>query len=145
VVKATFDKLAQKPELKRPERTEEAAAPKKLFETAPTIAPQAPSTASQPIASTSSSSPPGVITIDYQRQRAKEMTKYFRELKAQEQVLQTGKVFGWTRNNEISNGRWVGARCASGRTTSHMLCFYGPRFYPWMPVCAWPMQMMVFL
>ena len=83
------DRLAQKPELKKPETP------------SPVASSEVAST------STSSSFAPGTITIEFQRQRAKEMTKYFKEVKTQQQILQTGTVFGWTRPNEISNGRWV--------------------------------------
>lgn len=97
-----FDnKLVQKPELRRPEP---AAAPSPTTTSSPVA--EAASTSSSKSAPTGSSS----ITIEYQRQRAKEMTKYFKELKIQEQVLQTGETFGWTRPNEISNGRWVRTR-----------------------------------
>jgi hypothetical protein len=46
------------------------------------------------------------VTIEYQRQQAKAMRQYFQSLKLSETV-EKSKVFGWTRKNEISNGRWV--------------------------------------
>lgn len=48
----------------------------------------------------------GTVTIEYQRQQAKAMQKYFLSLKESSRVEQA-KVFGWTRKNEITNGRWV--------------------------------------
>eukprot|EP00271_Cylindrocystis_brebissonii_P011598 TRINITY_DN29466_c0_g1_i1.p1 TRINITY_DN29466_c0_g1~~TRINITY_DN29466_c0_g1_i1.p1 ORF type:complete len:190 (+),score=24.57 TRINITY_DN29466_c0_g1_i1:87-656(+) len=48
----------------------------------------------------------GVVTIEFQRQRAKEMTAYFQDVKFETQVRE-GRVFGWTRKNEIANGRWT--------------------------------------
>ncbi|GAX79193.1 hypothetical protein CEUSTIGMA_g6633.t1 [Chlamydomonas eustigma] len=106
-VHATFDKLVQKPELKRPVE-KIAEPPKKLFDTPePLNTPGNLTQSSQPVASTSSIAATGVITVEYQRQRAKEMTKYFKELKVQQQIQQKGEVFGWTRPNEINNGRWV--------------------------------------
>jgi hypothetical protein len=97
----------QKPELKRPvEKISEP--PKKLFDTPEQFSNPGESTrSSQPAASTSATAAPGIITVDYQRQRAKEMTKYFKELQVQQQIQQKGEVFGWTRPNEINNGRWV--------------------------------------
>lgn len=52
--------------------------------------------------------PPGSggVTLEYQRMRAKEMVRYFKELKLEEQIVQA-RGFGWTAGNEISNGRWV--------------------------------------
>lgn len=44
------------------------------------------------------------VTIEYQRQRAKEMVAYFQE-KSLEQQYSQGQVFGFTRKNEIGNGR----------------------------------------
>lgn len=46
------------------------------------------------------------VTVEYQRQQAKEMQKYFRRLSLEEEVAKA-QVFGWTKKNEISNGRWV--------------------------------------
>merc|ERR1711963_40963 len=48
---------------------------------------------------------PGV-TVEYQRAQVKEMTKYFKRLK-NAQLAANAPVFGWTPDNEISNGRWV--------------------------------------
>mmetsp|Transcript_40202 Transcript_40202/g.89205 ORF Transcript_40202/g.89205 Transcript_40202/m.89205 type:complete len:164 (-) Transcript_40202:809-1300(-) len=95
-VRAAFDKLVKKPDLKKPERPEEPV--KKLFNDSPVASPASTTTAE--------SSAPRVITIEYQRQRAKEMNKYFKELKLQEQITKA-QVFGWTPANEINNGRWV--------------------------------------
>ncbi|KAK9815281.1 hypothetical protein WJX72_001049 [[Myrmecia] bisecta] len=65
-------------------------------------------------AETSSSS----VTIEYQRRQAKEMLSYFRSLKFQEEV-QKAKVFGWTKKNEITNGRWVMFGLAVGLLTEY--------------------------
>lgn len=46
------------------------------------------------------------MTIEYQRQRAKEMRRYFEEAKL-EQLTTKSKVFGFLPQNEIGNGRWV--------------------------------------
>ncbi|KXZ45429.1 hypothetical protein GPECTOR_55g335 [Gonium pectorale] len=80
--------LLKKPELKRPEQP-------KLFGGDAAAAPTAPKTDA-----------PGVVTIEYQRARAKEMRQYFIEQRTAEVTLKA-KVFGWTPKNEIANGRWV--------------------------------------
>ena len=102
------DKLVSRPEMKKPESSAVTAPPaQSASPSAPSSVPSSPATASGPLA------PGAIVTIEYQRQRAKEMTKYFKELKTQEQILQTGTVLGWTRPNEIANGRWVSNRSQS--------------------------------
>jgi hypothetical protein len=94
--------LLKKPELKRPD-----SPPRKLFEES-----QQPEAAAQPTAAPPStaqvaeSSTTGDVTIEYQRQRAKEMRQYFQNRKQEAQVRR-GPLFGWTPANEIGNGRWV--------------------------------------
>lgn len=98
-------RATQSPEVKRPERVVEP--PKRLFsDAAPAASTAAPSASAAAHAEPLSTV--GGVTIEYQRQRAKEMTKYFRELKLNEQMVKS-QVFGWTRSNEINNGRWVSA------------------------------------
>jgi len=65
--------------------------------------------------STASTTTTGV-TVEYQRQRAKAMTKYFNDAKA-EQVAMNNKTLGWTAKNEIGNGRWVMTGLAIGMLT----------------------------
>lgn len=90
-------RATQEPVLKRPERPEaEAPAARKLFN-------EEAATPAAPVPTPSTS---GGMTIEYQRQRAKELTKYFRDMKMNETV-QEATTFGWTLNNEIGNGRWV--------------------------------------
>ena len=56
------------------------------------------------------------MTIEYQRQQAKAMQAYFRDQKVEEATMDA-QVFGWTRNNEIGNGRWVMMGLAIGLLT----------------------------
>ncbi|CAK0786538.1 hypothetical protein CVIRNUC_009751 [Coccomyxa viridis] len=58
--------------------------------------------------SPSSSSAPAKSgpTIMEQRAAAKAMTQYFKDLNAAK-LAEKRQVFGWTRANEILNGRWV--------------------------------------
>lgn len=78
----------QRPEMPKPQQPEQAAAP-----TAPAAA--------APVASSSDG-----VTIEWQRQRAKEMRKYFQDVQLESKVKKA-QVFGWTDANEIGNGRWV--------------------------------------
>lgn len=55
-------------------------------------------------ASTTPASKKPSVTIEYQRQKAKELVKYFEEKKLEEQIRKE-RIFGWTRKNEIGNGR----------------------------------------
>lgn len=108
-VRSMMDSDLKRPELKRPDTPAEPQ--KKLFSDAPAATSVSPATAAAPTAqhttvSHSTSSTSGGVTIEYQRQRAKEMTRYFKELKLNELSVKS-KVFGWTAANEISNGRWV--------------------------------------
>ena len=45
-------------------------------------------------------------TIEYQRTKAKEMVKYFKEQQYQ-QLVEDSTVFGFTKKNQINNGRWT--------------------------------------
>jgi predicted acyl esterase len=58
------------------------------------------------------------VTVEYQRSQAKAMQQYFRELK-EEETAAAAQVFGWTRKNEISNGRWVMMGLAIGILTEY--------------------------
>eukprot|EP00197_Chlamydomonas_leiostraca_P002092 CAMPEP_0202858458 /NCGR_PEP_ID=MMETSP1391-20130828/984_1 /ASSEMBLY_ACC=CAM_ASM_000867 /TAXON_ID=1034604 /ORGANISM="Chlamydomonas leiostraca, Strain SAG 11-49" /LENGTH=159 /DNA_ID=CAMNT_0049537381 /DNA_START=63 /DNA_END=542 /DNA_ORIENTATION=- len=103
----------KKPELKRPEAPKQPEESKKLFQQdAP--ATSTPASVSAPEASTSSKT----VTVEYQRQRAKEMTKYFNDVKL-EKLIVDSKVFGWTPANEINNGRWVMMGFAIGLLTEY--------------------------
>ena len=44
------------------------------------------------------------VTIEFQRQKAKEMVAFFQEKNFEKQVAES-KVFGFTLKNEIGNGR----------------------------------------
>eukprot|EP00951_Prasinocladus_malaysianus_P049444 scaffold669909_cov55-Prasinocladus_malaysianus.AAC.1 len=68
--------------------------------------PAAPKPAETSSAPPEAAPAPTGVTIEYQRAQAKEMTKYFKKLK-NAQTAKNAPVFGFTRNNEISNGRWV--------------------------------------
>lgn len=46
-----------------------------------------------------------VVTMEFQRQKAKEIQQYFKQKKLEES--NQGPFFGWIAKNEISNGRFV--------------------------------------
>merc|ERR1719161_2627900 len=58
------------------------------------------------------------ITIDYQRQRAREMTTFFNDIKRDSGRNDT-KSLAWTRNNELNNGRWAMMGIAIGLLTEY--------------------------
>ncbi|KAI4389401.1 hypothetical protein MLD38_001631 [Melastoma candidum] len=58
-----------------------------------------------------------VITLEFQRQKAKELQEYFREKKLQE--ANQGPFFGFLPKNEISNGRWAMFGFAVGMLTEY--------------------------
>ncbi|KAL5069692.1 hypothetical protein RYX36_020579 [Vicia faba] len=47
-----------------------------------------------------------VVTLEFQRQKAKELQEYFKSKKL-EQAADQGPFFGFIAKNEISNGRWA--------------------------------------
>ncbi|GAB4819167.1 hypothetical protein N2152v2_006213 [Parachlorella kessleri] len=102
VTRATSDPL-----LKRPERPVRPSPPKPSAPEEPQqAAPAAAAAAPTPAAATAAAQAPTGVTLEYQRQQAKALQTYFKSRKLQ-QTVEQAKVFGWTRKNEILNGRWV--------------------------------------
>jgi hypothetical protein len=100
-VRATdASKMAPRPEMKRPEMKETPSS------SSPAAAVATPTSTSPSIPAFIAPGSGGAITLEYQRMRAKEMVRYFKEMKLEEQIVQA-RGFGWTSGNEISNGRWV--------------------------------------
>lgn len=58
------------------------------------------------------------VTIQFQREQAKAMRKYFKSMAYSEEVVKS-RVFGWTPKNEITNGRWVMFGFAVGLLTEY--------------------------
>ena len=54
----------------------------------------------------SSSSRKAPVTVERQREKAKDMVRYFRK-RAYEEDAENSTTFGWTADNEINNGRWT--------------------------------------
>lgn len=58
------------------------------------------------------------VTIEYQRQRAKELQEYFLDRKYEKEASQ-GRLFGWSIKNEVTNGRWAMFGIAVGLLTEY--------------------------
>jgi hypothetical protein len=56
--------------------------------------------------SSTSTSRKAPVTVERQREQAKEMVRYFRK-RAYEEDAENSTTFGWTADNEINNGRWT--------------------------------------
>ncbi|CAN1220644.1 Light-harvesting complex-like protein OHP2, chloroplastic [Linum grandiflorum] len=59
----------------------------------------------------------GVVTLEFQRQKAKELQQYFKQKKVEE--ANQGPFFGFISKNEISNGRWAMFGFAVGLLTEY--------------------------
>jgi hypothetical protein len=59
------------------------------------------------------------VTVEYQRQRAKEMRAFLQRQAAYNVQEQESSGFGWTRAAERSNGRWVMFGFAVGLLTEY--------------------------
>ncbi|KAK9062621.1 hypothetical protein SSX86_019809 [Deinandra increscens subsp. villosa] len=57
------------------------------------------------------------VTLEFQRQRAKELQEYFKQKKLEE--ANQGPFFGFIAKNEISNGRWAMFGFAVGMLTEY--------------------------
>ncbi|KAG5612408.1 hypothetical protein H5410_023689 [Solanum commersonii] len=95
----------------------------------PMVQPPTPVKPTPPSPPSSSSPPPSapskqvavegknVITMEFQRQKAKELQEYFKQKKLEE--ANQGPFFGFIGKNEISNGRWAMFGFAVGMLTEY--------------------------
>ncbi|XP_054786173.1 light-harvesting complex-like protein OHP2, chloroplastic [Prosopis cineraria] len=58
-----------------------------------------------------------VVTLEFQRQKAKELQEYFKQKKLEE--ADQGPAFGFVGKNEINNGRWAMFGFAVGMLTEY--------------------------
>ncbi|KAK4253078.1 hypothetical protein QN277_010900 [Acacia crassicarpa] len=58
-----------------------------------------------------------VVTLEFQRQKAKELLEYFKQKKLEE--ADQGPAFGFVGKNEINNGRWAMFGFAVGMLTEY--------------------------
>ena len=76
-----------------------------LREPAPPPSPSPPSSSSPPPPPLSASLDKNVVTLELQRQVAKELQDYFKQKKMEE--ANQGPFFGFLGKNEIANGRYM--------------------------------------
>ncbi|KAL4335939.1 hypothetical protein GQ457_07G022260 [Hibiscus cannabinus] len=90
------------------------------------VPPSSPPPQPTPPSSSSPPSPPpsvaavgdqNVITLEFQRQKAKELQEYFKKKKLEESSQ--GPFFGFLGKNEIANGRWAMFGFAVGMLTEY--------------------------
>ncbi|KAK4387409.1 Light-harvesting complex-like protein OHP2, chloroplastic [Sesamum angolense] len=118
---ATFRFTIRSSQAEGPLRRPVAPAPVKPVPQSP------PPPTSPPTSSPPPSAPPkpaaaavgdkGVITLEFQRQKAKELQEYFKQKKLEE--ANQGPFFGFIGKNEISNGRWAMFGFAVGMLTEY--------------------------
>eukprot|EP00245_Coleochaete_scutata_P005944 TRINITY_DN19980_c0_g1_i1.p1 TRINITY_DN19980_c0_g1~~TRINITY_DN19980_c0_g1_i1.p1 ORF type:complete len:175 (-),score=27.02 TRINITY_DN19980_c0_g1_i1:807-1331(-) len=90
---------------------------------APPLRPPPPAESAAPTGASAVTAVPAapkkpVVTVEYQREMAKKMTAYFEDKKFENQI-QGGRIFGFTRKNEIGNGRWTMFGIAVGLLTEY--------------------------
>ncbi len=88
-----------------------------LRESAPPPSPSPPSSSSPPPPPLSASLDKNVVTLELQRQVAKELQDYFKQKKMEE--ANQGPFFGFLGKNEIANGRWAMFGFAVGLLTEY--------------------------
>ncbi|XP_019152306.1 PREDICTED: light-harvesting complex-like protein OHP2, chloroplastic [Ipomoea nil] len=76
-----------------------------------------PSSPPKPAAVAAAVEDKSVVTLEFQRQKAKELQEYFKQKKAEE--ANQGPFFGFIGKNEISNGRWAMFGFAVGMLTEY--------------------------
>ncbi|CAI9116479.1 OLC1v1017640C1 [Oldenlandia corymbosa var. corymbosa] len=79
--------------------------------------PPTPSAPPKPVAASAVEDSKNVITLEFQRQKAKELQAYFKQKKLDE--ANQGPFFGFIGKNEISNGRWAMFGFAVGMLTEY--------------------------
>ncbi|XP_052202348.1 light-harvesting complex-like protein OHP2, chloroplastic [Diospyros lotus] len=101
--------------LRRPLAPSPPPAVKPLQPPSPT--PPAPKPSPPSVAAPVKEKGAAVVTLEFQRQMAKELQDYFKQKKLEE--ANKGPVFGFVGKNEISNGRWAMFGFAVGLLTEY--------------------------
>lgn len=83
----------------------------------PSPSPSSASPPPSPPPPSSASVDKNVVTLEFQRQVAKELQDYFKQRKLEE--ANQGPFFGFIGKNEISNGRWAMFGFAVGMLTEY--------------------------
>nr|XP_023911606.1 light-harvesting complex-like protein OHP2, chloroplastic [Quercus suber] len=95
----------------------EPSPPPGLKPTPPTPPPTPSSSSTVPKPAVVVGGDKNVITLEFQRQRAKELQDYFKQKKLEE--ADQGPPFGFIGKNEITNGRWAMFGFAVGMLTEY--------------------------
>ncbi|KAM3712169.1 hypothetical protein ACB098_01G163800 [Castanea mollissima] len=95
----------------------EPSPPPVLKPTPPTPPPTPPSSSTVPKPAVVVGGDKNVITLEFQRQRAKELQDYFKQKKLEE--ADQGPPFGFIGKSEITNGRWAMFGFAVGLLTEY--------------------------
>ncbi|KAL0015729.1 hypothetical protein SO802_002798 [Lithocarpus litseifolius] len=95
----------------------EPSPPPVLKPTPPTPPPTPSSSSTVPKPAVVVGGDKNVITLEFQRQRAKELQDYFKQKKLEE--ADQGPPFGFIGKNEITNGRWAMFGFAVGMLTEY--------------------------
>ncbi|XP_028763946.1 light-harvesting complex-like protein OHP2, chloroplastic [Neltuma alba] len=82
----------------------------------PSLSPVAPAPPQQNVAAVVADDK-NVVTLEFQRQKAKELQDYFKQKKLEE--ADQGPAFGFVGKNEINNGRWAMFGFAVGMLTEY--------------------------
>ncbi|KAL7117682.1 hypothetical protein ACP275_03G088200 [Erythranthe tilingii] len=83
----------------------------------PSPSPPPPPPAKTAAVSAAAAAPSSAVTVEFQRQKAKELQEYFKKKKLME--ANQGPFFGFIAKNEISNGRWAMFGFAVGMLTEY--------------------------
>jgi hypothetical protein len=105
--------------MKKPEAPPKRPDPPRLFGEGGDAAAAAPSTSAAPTPVLAPTGAAAGVTVEYQRQRAKEMRAFLQRSAAFKAQQQESSGFGWTRAAERSNGRWVMFGFAVGLLTEY--------------------------
>ncbi|KAL0650001.1 hypothetical protein Bca4012_092692 [Brassica carinata] len=98
-------------------RCSQAEGPLRRPSAPPTLREPSPPPPSPPLQKSVAVDGEGVTTVEFQRQKAKELQEYFKQKKLE--ASGQGPFFGFQPKNEISNGRWAMFGFAVGMLTEY--------------------------
>ncbi|KAB2635314.1 serine/threonine-protein kinase [Pyrus ussuriensis x Pyrus communis] len=113
------------PSLREPSRPSSPLTPTPPSPPSPSPPPQQPSKPEQ-VSGLTMVEDMNAVTLEFQRQKAKEIQEYFKQKKLEE--ANQGPFFGFVGKNEISNGRWAMFGFAVGMLTEILRVSYQSRF-----------------
>ncbi|KAM1348344.1 hypothetical protein ACFX13_002653 [Malus domestica] len=104
------------PSLREPSQPSSPLKPTPPSPPSPSPPPQQPSNPAQ-VSGLTMAEDKNVVTLEFQRQKAKEIQEYFKQKKLE--AANQGPFFGFVGKNEISNGRWAMFGFAVGMLTEY--------------------------